>query len=189
MVLRWCADGLCTLFDSHPVRGDCRGVHRPQAIQAAAVERRRPAGVLLPQLSRAGAGLVSSVDATGTRGARSARGRGVQYRPCGRSSTIPSTWLMVMIRSRSSTVPWYANHLGSAQVTQDVLLVCGERDSFQPPSPTRAQAKALTAARSVTVRMFTQPRTLINAGGVRQAIARCTRAGAHRDLPPRSRPR
>jgi hypothetical protein len=53
-------------------------VHRPQAIQAAAVERRRPAGVLLPRLSRAGAGLVSSVDATGTRGARSARGRGVQ---------------------------------------------------------------------------------------------------------------
>jgi hypothetical protein len=78
MILRWCADGLSTLFDSHPVRGDCRGVHRPQAIQAAAVERRRPAGVLLPQLSRPGAGLVSSVDATGTRGARSARGRGVQ---------------------------------------------------------------------------------------------------------------
>ena len=70
-----------------------------------------------------------------------------------------------------------ADHLGSAQVTQDVLLMCGEHDSFQPPSPTRAQAKALTAARSVTVRMFTKPRTLINAGGVRQAIARCTRAG------------
>jgi hypothetical protein len=29
-------------------------------------------------------------------------------------------------------------------------------DSFQPPSLTRAQAKALTAARSVTVRMFTK---------------------------------
>jgi Phosphatidylglycerol lysyltransferase, C-terminal len=159
------------------VSGDCR-VHRPQAIQAAAVERRRPAGVLLPQLSRAGAGLVSSVDATGTRGARSARGRGVQYRPCGRSSTIPSTWLMVMTRSRSSTVPWYERQPPRKR-TGDTrcLLVCGEHDSFQPPSPTRAQAKALTAARSVTVRMFTQPRTLINAGGVRQAIARCTRAG------------
>jgi hypothetical protein len=49
-----------------------------------------------------------------------------------------------------------ADHLGSAQVTQDVLLMCGEHDSFQPPSLTRAQAKALTAARSVTVRMFTR---------------------------------
>ena len=49
-----------------------------------------------------------------------------------------------------------ADHLGSAQVTQDVLLMCGEHDSFQPPSLTRAQAKALTAARSVTVRMFTK---------------------------------
>jgi dienelactone hydrolase len=49
-----------------------------------------------------------------------------------------------------------ADHLGSAQVTQDVLLMCGEHDSFQPPSLTRAQAKALTAARSVTVRIFTK---------------------------------
>ena len=57
-------------------------------------------------------------------------------------------------------VDWFlgmnADHLGSAQVTQDVLLMCGEHDSFQPPSLTRAQAKALTAARSVTVRMFTK---------------------------------
>jgi len=80
-------------------------------------------------------------------------------------------------RGRRLFLGMNADHLGSAQVTQDVLLMCGEHDSFQPPSPTRAQAKALTAARSVTVRMFTKPRTLINAGGVRQAIARCTRAG------------
>jgi hypothetical protein len=57
-------------------------------------------------------------------------------------------------------VDWFlgmnADHLGSAQVTQDVLLMCREHDSFQPPSLTRAQAKALTAARSVTVRMFTK---------------------------------
>jgi pimeloyl-ACP methyl ester carboxylesterase len=57
-------------------------------------------------------------------------------------------------------VDWFLNmnadHLGSAQVTQDVLLMCGEHDSFQPPSLTRAQARALTAARSVTVRMFTK---------------------------------
>jgi hypothetical protein len=40
-------------------------------------------------------------------------------------------------------------------VSQDVLLLCGEHDSFQPPALTAAQAQALTAARSVTVRMFT----------------------------------
>lgn len=57
-------------------------------------------------------------------------------------------------------VDWFmgmnAEHLGSQRVTQDVLLMCGEHDSFQPPSLTRAQAQALTAARSVTVRMFTE---------------------------------
>jgi pimeloyl-ACP methyl ester carboxylesterase len=57
-------------------------------------------------------------------------------------------------------VDWFlgmnADHLGSAQLTQDVLLMCGEHDSFQPPSLTHAQADALTAARSVTVRMFTK---------------------------------
>ena len=42
-------------------------------------------------------------------------------------------------------------------MTQDVLLLCGEHDAFQPPSLTSAQAKALTAARSLTVRMFTEP--------------------------------
>jgi pimeloyl-ACP methyl ester carboxylesterase len=48
------------------------------------------------------------------------------------------------------------DHLGSDRITQDVLLLCGEHDSFQPPALTRAQAMALTAARSVSVRMFTQ---------------------------------
>jgi len=55
-------------------------------------------------------------------------------------------------------VDWFlgmnANHLASHRVTQDVLLLCGEHDAFQPPVLTRAQAGALTAARSVTVRMF-----------------------------------
>lgn len=59
-----------------------------------------------------------------------------------------------------AVVDWFlgmnADHLGSERVTQDVLLLCGEHDSFQPPSLTRAQAKALAAARSVSVRMFTQ---------------------------------
>lgn len=49
-----------------------------------------------------------------------------------------------------------AEHLGSARVHQDVLLMCGEHDAFQPPSLNRAQAGALTAARSVTTRMFTR---------------------------------
>jgi dienelactone hydrolase len=49
-----------------------------------------------------------------------------------------------------------ADHLGSDRVTQDVLLLCGENDSFQPPSLTSAQAKALTAAHSVSVRIFTR---------------------------------
>jgi pimeloyl-ACP methyl ester carboxylesterase len=57
-------------------------------------------------------------------------------------------------------VDWFlgmnADHLGSERVTQDVLLMCGEHDTFQPPSLTQAQAKALTAARSVTVRMFSR---------------------------------
>jgi pimeloyl-ACP methyl ester carboxylesterase len=57
-------------------------------------------------------------------------------------------------------VDWFlgmnAAHLGSERVTQDVLLLCGEHDVFQPPALARAQAAALTAARSVTVRTFTR---------------------------------
>jgi pimeloyl-ACP methyl ester carboxylesterase len=49
-----------------------------------------------------------------------------------------------------------AEHLGSALVTQDVLLCCGEHDTFQPPILTRRQADALTRARSVQVRMFSR---------------------------------
>jgi pimeloyl-ACP methyl ester carboxylesterase len=57
-------------------------------------------------------------------------------------------------------VDWFlgmnADDLGSDRVTQDVLLLCGEHDAFQPPKLTRAQAAALTSARSVTVRTFTE---------------------------------
>lgn len=57
-------------------------------------------------------------------------------------------------------VEWFlgmnAAHLASERVTQDVLLLCGERDAFQPPALARAQARALVAARSVSVRTFTQ---------------------------------
>lgn len=59
-----------------------------------------------------------------------------------------------------NVVDWFlgmnAPHLGSQLVNQDVLLLCGEHDAFQPPALTRAQAAALIAARSVTVRMFTR---------------------------------
>ncbi len=60
----------------------------------------------------------------------------------------------------ADVVDWFlgmnADHLGSDRVTQDVLLLCGENDSFQPPSLTRAQATNLTAAHSVSVRIFTR---------------------------------
>lgn len=56
-------------------------------------------------------------------------------------------------------VDWFlgmnANHLGSESVTQDVLVLSGEHDRFQPPVLTRAQTRALVNARSVTVRTFT----------------------------------
>ncbi len=57
-------------------------------------------------------------------------------------------------------VDWFlgmnAIHLASERITQDVLLLCGEHDAFQPPVLTHAQAAALSAARSVTVRTFTK---------------------------------
>lgn len=49
-----------------------------------------------------------------------------------------------------------ADHLGSERVKQDVLLLCGENDRFQPPVLTRRQADALVSARSLHVRMFTE---------------------------------
>ena len=59
-----------------------------------------------------------------------------------------------------SVVDWFlgmnAGHLGSEHVTQDVLLLSGEHDSFQPQVLARAQAVALTAASSVTLRIFTK---------------------------------
>jgi pimeloyl-ACP methyl ester carboxylesterase len=60
----------------------------------------------------------------------------------------------------ADVVDWFlgmnAEHLGSERVRQDVLLMCGEHDAFQPPALARAQARALTAARSLTVRTFTE---------------------------------
>jgi pimeloyl-ACP methyl ester carboxylesterase len=59
-----------------------------------------------------------------------------------------------------AVVDWFlgmnAGHLGSQRVTQDVLLMVGEHDRFQPPALARAQQQHLTAARSVAVRTFTR---------------------------------
>jgi pimeloyl-ACP methyl ester carboxylesterase len=59
-----------------------------------------------------------------------------------------------------AVVDWFlgmnSDHVGSERVTQDVLLLSGEHDSFQPPILARRQAAALTAASSVTMRMFTK---------------------------------
>ena len=57
-------------------------------------------------------------------------------------------------------VTWFLGmnpqHLGSSRISQDVLLLCGDHDTFQPPVLTQAQATALTSARSVTTRAFTR---------------------------------
>lgn len=56
-------------------------------------------------------------------------------------------------------IDWFlgmnAEHLHADRVRQDVLMVCGEHDAFQPPKLMRAQAKALVNARSITTRIFT----------------------------------
>ncbi|WP_122263809.1 alpha/beta hydrolase family protein [Ornithinimicrobium cerasi] len=75
-------------------------------------------------------------------------------------AVVEQTLYLVDSKDPVHVVDWFmgmnAQHLGSDRVTQDVLLMCGERDSFQPPSLTMAQAQALTAARSVTTRIFTK---------------------------------
>jgi pimeloyl-ACP methyl ester carboxylesterase len=48
------------------------------------------------------------------------------------------------------------DHLNSAKVDQDVLLLVGENDSFQPPKLLHKQAQALVNARSITTRIFTE---------------------------------
>jgi pimeloyl-ACP methyl ester carboxylesterase len=59
-----------------------------------------------------------------------------------------------------AVVDWFLamnpDHLASDRIVQDVLILCGEHDAFQPPVHTRAQAHALSNARSVMVRTFTE---------------------------------
>ena len=84
-----------------------------------------------------------------------------------RARLVPTVWFVInqtlySVDSDDPTdvVDWFLtmnpDHLASERITQDVLLLCGEHDAFQPPAPIRAQAEALTTARSVTVRMFTE---------------------------------
>jgi pimeloyl-ACP methyl ester carboxylesterase len=57
-------------------------------------------------------------------------------------------------------VTWFMgmnpDHLDSRRVTQDVLVMVGANDEFQPPKLAAAQVEALTNARSTTVRTFTE---------------------------------
>ena len=48
------------------------------------------------------------------------------------------------------------NHVSSEKVTQDVLLMTGEKDAFQPVKLLRKQEAALTNAQSITTRVFTE---------------------------------
>ena len=47
-------------------------------------------------------------------------------------------------------------HISSHLIDQDVFLMTGENDAFQPPVLLRKQAKALTHAKSVSTRIFTK---------------------------------
>lgn len=63
-------------------------------------------------------------------------------------------------REPMDAVDWFlgmnTEHLSSDRVTQDVLLLTGENDTFQPPILAHKQAGALVNARSVDIRMFTE---------------------------------
>ncbi len=73
---------------------------------------------------------------------------------------VDQTLYLIDSTDPADVVDWFmgmnAQHLGSERVSCDVLLMCGQHDAFQPPSLARSQARALTGARSVTVRTFTR---------------------------------
>ena len=56
--------------------------------------------------------------------------------------------------------------LHSDRVDQDVLLLGGEKDSFQPPVLFHKQWKALTHARSISGRLFTEAEQAANHCGM-----------------------
>ena len=59
----------------------------------------------------------------------------------------------------AAIVDWFLamnpHHLESERIRQDVLVLVGEHDRFQPPKLAHAQLDALVNARSVTTRIFT----------------------------------
>ncbi|PSQ97080.1 MAG: hypothetical protein BRD55_04000 [Bacteroidetes bacterium SW_9_63_38] len=80
-------------------------------------------------------------------------------------STVANFYMQHILFTTNRTSPYEAaewvlamndGHLHSDRVTQDVLLTVGENDAFQPPALLRLQADALTQARSVTTRVFTE---------------------------------
>jgi hypothetical protein len=72
---------------------------------------------------------------------------------------VDQTLYMMDSEDPADVVDWFLGmnpaHLGSEHVSQDALLMFGEHDRFQPAHLARAQAAALTNARSVTMREFT----------------------------------
>ncbi|MBK8433603.1 MAG: alpha/beta hydrolase [Chloroflexi bacterium] len=74
--------------------------------------------------------------------------------------TINQTLFLVQKEEPIDAVHWMLamnkNHLHSELVTQDVLLLGGENDAFQPVKLLRKQEKALTRAKSITTRVFTK---------------------------------
>lgn len=74
--------------------------------------------------------------------------------------TVNQAMYMVKKKQPIEAVRWLLgmnrHHISSAKVTQDVLLVGGENDIFQPVKLLRKQEKALSNARSVTTKIFTE---------------------------------
>jgi hypothetical protein len=54
------------------------------------------------------------------------------------------------------------HHIHAELVDQDVLLLAGEKDRFQPPKLLELQRDALVNARSVTTRIFTEAESAQN---------------------------
>lgn len=74
--------------------------------------------------------------------------------------TVNQALFLVQKEEPIEAVEWMLamnkDHLHSELVEQDVLLIGGENDAFQPPKLLKKQEKALTNARSITTRIFTK---------------------------------
>lgn len=74
--------------------------------------------------------------------------------------TVAHTLFIIGKNQPVDAVKWMlgmnAKHLSSEKIKQDVLLITGENDAFQPPKLTHKQAVALTNAKSVTTKILTK---------------------------------